>query len=69
MLTPLFDVNRKRRSEPCTARQIVCSGLEILAGGHFLELIVMEGALVTGESITWINMYKLVDAVVSPEIR
>ena len=67
MVTPLFDLNRNRRGEPCSARQIVCSGLEILAGGHFFRVNGYGGGI--GKSTAWNNMYKLADALVSPEIR
>ena len=37
MLFPYFDINNRRRGQPVTPQQIVCSGLEIMAGGHFSE--------------------------------
>ena len=37
MVIPYFDINNRRRGQLVTPQQVGCSGLEIMAGGHFSE--------------------------------
>ena len=67
LITPLLDITTTNRGLPCSAQQIVCSGLEILAGGHFFRVNGYCGGMATGTA--WSNLYRLVAALINPTVR
>ena len=67
MVIPYFDINNRRRGQPVAPQQIVCSGLDIMAGGHFFRVNGYGGGL--GTSTAWRCLYRLTDALLMPEIR
>ena len=67
MVIPYFDINNRRRGQPVAPQQIVCSGLDIMAGGHFFRVNGYGGGL--GTSTAWKCLYRLTDALLMPEIR
>lgn len=58
MVTPIFNINNSQRGLPCTPEQIVCSALEIMAGGHFFRVNGYGGGLCT--TTAWINLYRYI---------
>ena len=56
MCVPIFNIKNNRRGLPCSAEQIVCSALEIMAGGHFFRVNGYAGGLCTGTA--WKNLYR-----------
>ena len=64
LVQPFFDINRNRGCDP---RQIVCSGLEVMAGGHFFRVNGYACGIST--STAWRNLYRLVNALLEPQVR
>ena len=62
MVRPIFDINNNRRP-PCTAEQIVCSSLELLAGGQYFRTNADASGMCKTTSMKNLYRYKFVSFI------
>ena len=67
LVRPHLHNSNNNRGLPCTIEQIVCSGLEELAGGQFFRVAGYASGICKG--IAWNHLYKFVDAILVPAVR
>ena len=67
LVQPFFDINRNNHGLPCNPQQIVCSGLELMAGGHFFRVNGYASGIST--TTAWRNLYRFVNALLQPQVR
>ena len=56
MVKPYLNIGQSNRGLPCTAEQIVCNGLEILAAGQFFRVAGYSSGVCTATA--WNNLYR-----------
>ena len=56
MVEPHLKFPTNKRGLPCTAEQIVCTGLELMAGGHFFRVAGYTTGVSTATA--WRHLYR-----------